>query len=328
MAELTRKVRAACAGREIHLLLENDHNASHLLDRDDALRPRHATAQWNDDAHHALHVLATGEVDGYYADYADRPLAHLGRALAEGFVHQHDWSAFRNAIRGEPSAHLPPLAFVNFVQNHDQIGNRAFGERITAIATEERVRVVVASFLLAPSPPMLFMGEDFAASTPFLFFCDFEPDLAQAVTRGRRKEFARFARFADPAARERIPDPNAAATFEASRLRWDEIDRSPHRDWLAFHRRCLDVRRRELVPHLATTRGNSGRYTVGDEVLRVTWQLGEGVRWQLLVNAGAHDADVETLNGEVVFDLHGEAGHRRNVLPAHSVRVVRALRTR
>ena len=139
--------------------------------------------------HHALHVLLSGERDGYYADYASDPLARLGRALAEGFAYQGEHSTFRGKARGEPSTHLPPDAFVGFLQNHDMVGNRAFGGRIDSFADPRFLVAAYACLLLTPLVPMLFMGEEFAASTPFLFFCDFGPELAAAVAAGRRREF-------------------------------------------------------------------------------------------------------------------------------------------
>ena len=184
-------------------------------------RPRWYDAQWNDDEHHAFHILLTGERDGYYEDYAQRPLWHLGRCLAEGFAYQGERSLHRsNSARGEPSAHLPPTAFVPFLQNHDQVGNRAFGERLCSLASEQALRAATTVLLLAPAPPLLFMGEEFGAATPFLFFCDFGPQLAAAVTAGRRREFARFARFSDAQAQAQIPDPNDVHTFESSKLDW------------------------------------------------------------------------------------------------------------
>ena len=295
LTELTETVRRQMPPeRNVHLVVENDRNDTRHLERDAALRPQAASAQWNDDVHHALHALITGEADGYYADYADQPLAHLGRGLAEGFIQQRDWSGFRNHYRGAPSAHLTPLAFINFLQNHDQVGNRAFGERITAIAPADAVRAAVACVLLAPSPPLLFMGEEFAASTPFLFFCNFGPELAAAVTHGRREAFARLARFADPALRERIPDPNAASTFAASHLNWDEIGQADHRAWLDFYRRCLDVRREHLMPRLAAMQGGTGRHRViGKAVLAVDWTLGDSAQWALRANFSADAADVD-----------------------------------
>ncbi len=162
----------------------------------------------------------TGERDGYYADYAERPLWHLGRCLAEGFAYQGEPSRYRGGRpRGEPSAHLPPTAFVSFLQNHDQVGNRAFGERIGALAAPRPLAAATACCCSRRRSRMLFMGEEFGASAPFLFFCDFGPELAAAVTNGRRAEFGRFERFRDPAAQDAIPDPNDPATFERSQAR-------------------------------------------------------------------------------------------------------------
>src|SRR5581483_4126157 len=210
LTELADTVRNQLgAERRIHLILENDKNAAHYLRREGQTRPRWYNAQWNDDIHHALHVLITSENDGYYSDYADNPAWHLGRCLAEGFSYQSDASAFRDGEkRGERSNELPPEAFISFLQNHDQVGNRALGERITSLADPQRVQVAMTVLLLAPSPPLLFMGEEIGATTPFLFFCDFGPELAAQVTKGRRAEFVRFEQFSSPEAQSRIPDPN------------------------------------------------------------------------------------------------------------------------
>ena len=219
--------------REVHVVLEEDRNLAHLLERDKEGRPRIATAQWNDDLHHAAHVLLTGERDGYYADYAQRPLELFARALAEGFVYQGQASVFREGeTRGEPSANLPSGAFVSYLQTHDQVGNRAFGERIDALADPVLVRAARACLLLSPHTPMLFMGEEYAAATPFPYFCDFGPELAAAVSQGRRDEFGRFAAFADEAARAAIPDCNAPESFALAKLDWSERERSPHRETL------------------------------------------------------------------------------------------------
>ena len=207
-----------------------------------------AAAQWNDDAHHAAHVLATGERHGYYADYADRPLWWFGRALADGFAYQGEPSRYRaGAPRGELSRHLPPLAFVDFLQNHDQVGNRPFGERIAQIADLAALRALVACVLLAPAVPMLFMGEEFAASAPFMFFCDFPGPLALAVSHGRREGYARFGASAPD---ERVPDPNDETTFVRCRLDWAERERGAHAQWLALYTALLRLRQERLVPHL------------------------------------------------------------------------------
>jgi maltooligosyltrehalose trehalohydrolase len=217
LEELAQRARTEIRGRDVHLILENEENGARLLDRPPAAAPVLYTAQWNDDIHHALHVAATGEDTGYYAEYL-RDGIKLGRALAEGFAFQGEVMVYRGTARGEPSAQLPPDAFISFLQNHDQIGNRAMGERIDAIAASEAVRAVQAVYLLAPQIPMLFMGEEWGAPQPFPFFCDFPGALGDAVREGRRWEFARFPAFQDEAMRERIPDPGAEATFRAPGL--------------------------------------------------------------------------------------------------------------
>jgi maltooligosyltrehalose trehalohydrolase len=224
IAELGAAVRKGPgAQRQVHLILENDKNQARYLERAIDRRPLHASAQWNDDLHHAVHVLTTGERDGYYIDYAERPLWYLGRSLAEGFGYQGEASATRDGeLRGEPSAHLPASAFISFLQTHDQVGNRAMGERIGMLSAAAPLRAMTAALLLSPHIPMLFMGEEFNASSPFLFFCDFHDELADAVREGRRNEFGRFEKFRDPAVRASIPDPNALRTFERSRLIWSE----------------------------------------------------------------------------------------------------------
>ncbi|MBU2287428.1 MAG: malto-oligosyltrehalose trehalohydrolase, partial [Gammaproteobacteria bacterium] len=273
ITEICQTLRAGPgAERAIHLVLENEHNQASLLERNIDDAPRIATAQWNDDIHHAVHVFSSGETDGYYIDFAEAPVQKFAVALAEGFIFQGQPSVLRDGEpRGEPTSQLPLGAFVSFLQTHDQIGNRAFGDRIHAIGDPVLLRAAYACVMLSPHVPMLFMGEEYAASTPFQYFCEFGPELADAVSKGRRAEFGRFAIFADEAARSRIPDPNAASTFEASKLRWDERQQAPHDAWLAQMRELLDLRRRLITPRLASGR-SSGRYeVVGDGTIRVTW---------------------------------------------------------
>jgi malto-oligosyltrehalose trehalohydrolase len=266
--------------RPIHLVLENDDNAAHYLHPREAVGYR---AQWNDDAHHALHAAATGESDGYYVDYLPRPAAHLARCLAEGFAYQGEESTYRHRPRGEPSAALPPTAFVNFLQNHDQVGNRAFGERITRLAPGRVVLCLTAILLLAPQPPMLFMGQEYGAATPFQFFCDFGPELAAAVRRGRQVEFTRFAGFTEVAGREPLPDPNDDATFARSKLDWLELDRPEHAAWHDYHRNLLALRRREIVPLLPYLSGHSGKArAITDAAFEVAWS-GEQGEWLTVV---------------------------------------------
>lgn len=314
LTELAERVHAAIGTeRQVHLVLENDANEARYLGAG-----RYA-AQWNDDIHHALHVLATGEADGYYADYADAPIRHLGRCLTEGFAYQGEASPYReHTARGEPSAHLPPQAFVSFLQNHDQVGNRAFGDRIGQLAPAAAVRAAAAVYLLAPAIPMLFMGEEFAAATPFLFFCDFGGELREAVTQGRRREFRKFARFADAATQAAIPDPNEAETFRASKLDWASLGDVEHTDWLSYYRGLLHLRRDTIVPRLRGMNGQAGRFeTLAPAGLRAAWRLGDGATLHLLANLSGTAISATAPPGKPVFALAAAAG--QDVLGAWSV---------
>ena len=284
--ELAEAVQAGPgASRHVHLVLENDANEARYLRPDAAGRRRYA-AQWNDDIHHALHVLATGEREGYYADYPD-PVGALARCLTEGFAYQGDYSPYRDRARGERTAGVPLTAFVAFLQNHDQIGNRAFGERLTTLAPAAAVRAVTALALLAPSPPLLFMGDEWGAAEPFLFFCDFGPDLAPSVVEGRRKEFARFPAFRDPARRARIPDPQDEGTVRRSTLEWRTLARPEPRRRLAWTRRLLRLRQREVVPLLARGPITGSATRLGATGLTAEWSFPGGTTLRLVANLGA-----------------------------------------
>ena len=273
LEDIAAAVHARDPDRHVHLILENDANQARFLGEGKY------DAQWNDDSHHAYHVLATGESDGYYAAYADAPAKHLARCLAEGFAYQGEVSAFSREPRGEKSSHLSPRCFVDFMQNHDQIGNRAHGERLASLADENKLKVLSAILLLAPSPPLLFMGEEWACHQPFLYFCDFEGELGEAVRNGRREEFARFAAFADPKARARIPDPLSEQTFKRSVLRWKDSRSTQGRSWLAHYTKLLELRRNEIAPR----RFGPGRYRLLNErAFEVIWE--EGGELRLLAN--------------------------------------------
>ena len=296
--------------RQVHVVLENDANQARWLRRDDAGTALCAQAQWNDDLHHAAHVLLTGQTDGYYCDFADRPLHGFGQALAQGFIYQGQASAFRDGDpRGEPCDGLPLQAFVSFLQTHDQVGNRALGERLHMLADPPLVRAALACVLLSPHVPMLFMGEEFAASSPFQYFCDFGPALAQQVADGRRAEFGRFAAFASEAARAAIPDPNAPASFTASQLTWAELEREPHRQWHADVRSLLQLRQRTLFA-LLRHGSQRGEATLDGDTLRLCWPLGaqgRAGRLSLLAHFGTGSVgDVAPVPGRVLFSLGPE----------------------
>jgi maltooligosyltrehalose trehalohydrolase len=296
VAEIAERAREALPGREVHLVLENDRNTARWLRRRDDARPALHTAQWNDDVHHCWHVLLTGESDGYYGDYADDPARRLGRCLAEGFAYQGEPSPHRGqAPRGEPSGHLPPSSFVGFLQNHDQIGNRAFGERLTDLAPPERLRLARAGLLLSPQIPLLFMGEEWGATTPFLFFVDFadDPALQEAVREGRKREFKSFKSFAERAHGREIPDPTLPETAERSRLDWSDPGRSPFREVLDETRTLLALRRAEVVP-LLKTRFCGATYDVSPErMLSVTWRF-EGATLRFAANLGIEAVEADT----------------------------------
>src|SRR5690606_27908336 len=204
--------------------------------------------------------------------------------------------------RGEPTGGLPHTAFVSYLQTHDQIGNRAFGERIDVLARPEAVRLARAMLLLSPHVPMLFMGEEWAARTPFLFFCDFGPELAEAVSNGRREEFSRFAAFAQAEARARIPDPNAESSFAASHLDRAERDRPGHREALAAVRALLALRARCIVPHLPSRPG-SGRWKVQGDVLYLQWTLvgrGRAADLQMVAHFGDSPRRAAAPTGRVI----------------------------
>jgi malto-oligosyltrehalose trehalohydrolase len=283
--EIGETVRRHIRDRTIHLVLENDRNEVRRLTRR-AGRSQSFDAQWNDDLHHAAHVLITGDTSGYYGDYAADPAASLGRALAEGFAYQGEPSPFRNGRpRGEPSSQLPATAFVAFLQNHDQIGNHPLGQRLAARAAAPALHAGVAIVLLAPQIPLLFMGEEWGSQRPFAFFCDFEPGLAAAVRDGRRREFAHFAEYRDAAARERIPDPTALETFLLSRLDWAELRDEDHARWLDRYRRLLAIRRQEIIPRLAGMPAFAGRYRpLASGAVAVEWRLGDRTRLLLIAN--------------------------------------------
>jgi maltooligosyltrehalose trehalohydrolase len=263
----------AGAARPIHIVLENGRNEARLLER----RGRaHATAQWNDDWHHAAHVLLTGERDGYYAEFAREPARLLARSLAEGFV------------QGDASAHLPPEAFVNFLQNHDQVGNRAMGDRLPELADARALEALQAILLLAPQVPMLFMGDEYGERRPFLFFCDFEGELAETVREGRRREFAHFRQFADEAARRTIPDPNDAGTFAAAKLDWDARACGPGRAAFDATRKLLALRRERILPLLEAGRESASYRMLSERAFAADWSFANGARLHLAANVGAH----------------------------------------
>jgi maltooligosyltrehalose trehalohydrolase len=267
-------------GRQLHLVLENDDNTASLLDPDEDPPRGKYRAQWNDDYHHAWHVLLTGESHGYYSDYGNAPLRDIARSLASGFVYQGEASAHRGGqSRGEPSGALSPLAFVNFLQNHDQIGNRALGDRLESLADDKAVEAALAITLLAPMIPMLFMGEEWGSTAAFPFFCDFQGTLADAVRNGRRKEFASaYAKYGDE-----VPDPLDQSTLQSAVLDWNTHDLPKAHQRLTLVQKLLSIRRRAIVPGLAEVRFDEAS-AEDSGLLTASWRMGDVAVLQLLAN--------------------------------------------
>ncbi|MBU6426046.1 MAG: malto-oligosyltrehalose trehalohydrolase [Rhodospirillales bacterium] len=296
--ELAEAIRAAAPGRHVHLILENEENDSGLIGGG----PRNFDAQWADDFHHCVHVLLTGEKEAYYEDFQN-PAQQLARCLAEGFAYQGEPSAHAGGKkRGEPSAHLPSTSFVICLQNHDQVGNRAFGERLRQLAHPDALRAATAVLLLTPQIPMIFFGEEFGETRPFLFFTDHHVELGKLVTQGRRKEFAKFSAFADPVIRETIPDPNAAETFDASRPHMQE------NDWTALYRDCLALRAREIVPRLEGC-VSLGAKALSNHAVRAAWRMTDGKTLTIAANFGSEPLALEPVQGRLLF------GNATDMLP-------------
>lgn len=292
MQALSARVREAFPGRHIHLVLENDSNDPERLGK--AAEPGRFEGQWSGDFHHPLHVLLTGEHDGYYGEYADDTLGQLATALTHGLVWQggpHHWEHAQPRRRAEKAQSL--LNTVSFLQNHDQIGNRAMGERLAQLVDEPTLRLVTAMQLLNPAPPLLFMGEEAGATTPFLYFSDWTGELRRAVTEGRRKEFALFPQFSKAETRELIPDPCDETTFIRSKLDWADRAKPPAQRWIGFYQQLLEMRQRWVTPHLPDLPA-AGHVAerLGERSLGVRWAFADGQCLHMVVNLSNQPVDL------------------------------------
>jgi malto-oligosyltrehalose trehalohydrolase len=321
--DIAQTVRERITDRQIHLTTEDDRNIVSLHGRDASGVAKLFTAEWNDDFHHVVHTMATGESDGYYADYHADAARHLCRALTQGYVYQGEPSPFRDGERrGEPSSGLPPAAFVNFLQNHDQIGNRAFGERLSTLIGSEELEVLTALLLLSPFTPLLFMGEEWADKRPFLYFTDFDGDLGRAVREGRRNEFRKWTAFADPALREKIPDPNDPSTRNASVIDWSEAaEDNPH---FALVRRLLKLRAEKLIPLFDGIRlSEASGEVLGAKAISVNWPTSGGKTLKMDLNLDEDQCQMRSpaQASEILFASNGiaEASLENGVLPPKSL---------
>jgi len=286
--DLALQVRGSTDGRSIALVLENEENDPEWLRRTGDLVPGLYDAQWNDDLHHVLDALMRGKASPYAEDFGGRP-DWLGKVLSSGFGYQGEGVPSRcGAARGAPSADLPPISFVHFIQNHDQIGNPVFGERITTQIEARKVRAAAAIYLIAPGIPMLFMGEEWGTERPFLFFSDVDPELADAIREQRLVEHSRHVP-GDEIGRQ-PPDPMAESTFRQAKLDWRELDEPAHRAWLEFYRALLKLRRERIVPLLAGVGGHRASHELVGSATRVEWDLNGG-RLTLFANTSDEPID-------------------------------------
>jgi maltooligosyltrehalose trehalohydrolase len=243
VAELAGRVRESIPHRMLLLMAEDERNLATIV-RPPAEGGWGLDAVWADDFHHHVRRRSAGDRDGYYQDFSGS-IADLAATIRRGWFYCGQYSAYSRAPRGTNPAGVPPERMITCVQNHDQIGNRPFGTRLHHQIQPAMYRALSALLLFAPETPLLFMGQEWAASTPFLYFTDHHADLGRLVAEGRRTEFSRFEAFADENVRTRIPDPQADSTFEASRLNWDERARAPHAGNLELYRALLGLRRTE-----------------------------------------------------------------------------------
>ncbi|MEB5748332.1 malto-oligosyltrehalose trehalohydrolase [Leclercia adecarboxylata] len=305
LVEIAERIRAQITDRPIHLTTEDNRNIISLHPYGEDGSPSLYTAEWNDDLHNAIHVLASGETHAWYRDFAHQPEKWVARALAEGFAYQGEITPRDREPRGVKSIDQPPVAFVDFIQNHDQVGNRAQGDRLLSLIGEDRTRVLLAALLLSPHIPLMFMGEEFGETRPFLFFTDFHGDLARAVREGRAKEFADHASHQE----EGVPDPNALETFTRSKLDWDKVNQPEGESWLSFTRHLLQLRQQVIVPLLATARNGGGKVLdLAPGCVAVTWTFPRGTL-SLAFNVGGHTEALPDLPGETLFawpEIHTE----------------------
>ncbi|EMS9949219.1 malto-oligosyltrehalose trehalohydrolase [Enterobacter hormaechei subsp. xiangfangensis] len=296
LPEIAQRIRDAFPDRHIHLTTEDSRNVIFLHPRDEHGQTPLFTAEWNDDFHNAAHVFATGESHAYYQDFAFEPEKKLARALAEGFVYQGEISLQTGKSRGVECREQPPKFFVDFIQNHDQVGNRAQGERLISLAGADKTRVLFAALLLSPHIPLLFMGEEYGETHPFLFFTDFHGDLAKAVREGRAKEFTGHAGHD-----ETVPDPNDVNTFMRSKLDWNKADTEEGRAWLHVTRELIVLRQRFIVPLLkqrGTVEGNVLQTALG--MVAVSWRFPSGTL-SLALNIGKKPLALPDLPGKTIF---------------------------
>jgi maltooligosyltrehalose trehalohydrolase len=310
LIEMAETIRQAVPDRPVHLVVEDLLSRKSLLNRDDGV-VRHYTAGWNDEFHHALHVVATGERQGHYAPFVENTYGLLREAAARGFVHA---DRSRDRVGPAPQDRLPPQVNVNFLQNHDQIGNRAFGDRLVKLADPALLDVMTALLLLAPPVPLIFMGEEYGEERPFLFFADFSGELARAVRQGRKQEAEKFGGLKPGQTVDELPDPIAEETLQRSKLDWSRAASPDGRRRLDFVRELIRLRQAHIAPLLATPAAPHIP-PAEDGIFAADWRFPEGtlsVRANLTSQAKSWPA----AGGEAIFALATDAAAGPAILVA------------
>ncbi len=308
LEQIARTVRNEIGGRHVHLITENPANGTDLMVEQPG--GRYFKADWNDDFHHALHVAATGEGVGYYEPFKDDPWGKLRHALAYGYL-----KPGKPIVDDDPppTESLPPTAFIHFLQNHDQVGNRALGERLHHGIDRHVYRALMEMLLLTPQIPLLFMGDDHLSKRPFHFFADYQGDIAEAVRGNRPKEVSNFGGLPKGLTEADILDPNNLNTFSASALDWREAETEGGREWADHIRYLITLRRQKIIPLLADARGYSGRIIDAPErCVYLDWELGEKTL-QLRANFSGNDVPSPSVSGDRMFPENDtDAAHLGN----------------
>lgn len=306
LEQLALRVREAAGERHIHLVVEDGRCITRLHERGEDNSVKLYNGVWNDGYHHLVHAWATGEHGGHYRPFAKDFWQRIGKTLATGFALQGEKVEGKgDALVGEPSGHLPPVTFVNFLQNHDQVGNRGRGERLWSLIDRDIAERLMAMLLLAPQIPLLFMGDEFRSKGQFFFFSDYPADLNQNSPEDRLRQAGDFGStnltLAD------IRPPNALETFQVSKLDWQEAETDDARAARDLFQSLIEKRHRHLMPLLADVGGGVGHLLLADEGrLAIDWQLGES-RWQLRANFTDARTMLPPVHGETIHVTPGTA---------------------
>ena len=314
LVEIAETVRKAIPERQVHLIMEDARNSADALTRITSSGARLIDAQWNDDVHHVLHRLATGETGGLFRDFVDRPIDQLRRSLAEGFVYQGQPRPSKDGERvGDASGHLPPTAFVNFLHNHDQAGNRLGGERLRALLDTDIFAMLEAVLLLSPQIPLMFMGDDYAATTPFFFFSDFPENDLDEERKARLEQAAFFQGRLAQDAEKHVRLPSDPQTFQHSTLDWQEAHSAVGSAARERLKSLIDKRRRFVWPLIDGAYHGARIHPCDGGGVAIDWSFAGGVL-SLRANFSAEAIVLPPVTG-ALFHREGEAGQDRAFTP-------------